>query len=74
MTVKISNFLNSNYGGNNLVLRSHKDIPAFKSGKMGANDMVLVHDGNNVAADKQLAQLTGTITEQTFTATTNKVI
>ena len=45
----------------------------FKSGEMGRNDLVMVYDGSDISSDKQLAQLTGTISELTVTATTNKV-
>ena len=48
-------------------------LAAFKSGKMGTNDFVEVYDGSDIASDKQLAQLTGTISELTVTATTYKV-
>ncbi|KAL5258799.1 hypothetical protein ACHWQZ_G009307 [Mnemiopsis leidyi] len=45
----------------------------FKSGEMGRNDLVMVYDGSDISSDKQLAQLTGTISELTVTATTNKL-
>ena len=48
-------------------------LAAFKSGKIGRNDFIIVYDGSDIGSDKQLAQLTGTISELTVTATTNKV-
>ena len=60
--------------GNKLV-RDCVCISAFKSGNLVTNSFVMVYDGDSVASDKQLLQLTksSNISGQTVTATSGKV-
>ena len=50
-----------------------KTPTAIKSGTMKPNDFLIIYDGDDPLLNTMLAQLTGTLSEKTFLATTTKV-